>query len=56
MDIRNGLSHAKIKDCLYISDKLLDEFFDDIKEYVDAVKTHQPTLKADDIKDTLKQV
>ena len=56
MDIRNGLSHIKVKDNLYISDRLLDEFFDDIRECVDAVKIHQPTLKTDDIKDILKQV
>ena len=56
MDIRNGLSHVKVKDNLYISDKLLDEFFDDIKECVDAVKQHQQTLKSDEIKDTLEQV
>ena len=56
MDIRNGLSHVKVKDNLYISDRLLDQFFDDIKECVDAVKQHQQTLKADEIKDTLEQV
>ena len=46
----------KVKDNLYISDRLLDEFFDDIKECVDAVKQHQQTLKSDEIKDTLEQV
>ena len=56
VDIRNGLSHAKVKDNLYISDRLLDDFFEDIKECVDAIRMHQPNLKADEIKDVLKQV
>ena len=56
LDIRNGLSHMKIKDNMNISDKQLDVYFNDIEECVDAVKAHQQTLKADDIKDCLKQV
>ena len=56
VDIRNGLSHARVKDNLYISDRLLEEFFNDIEECVDAIKIHQQNLKADEIKDILKQV
>ena len=46
----------KIKDNMHISDKKLDEYFNDIEECVDAVKGHQQTLKADEIKDCIKQV
>ena len=56
LDIRNGLSHLKVKNNMFISDKQLDEFFGDIEDCVDAIKGHQQTLKADEIKETLKQV
>ena len=41
---------------MHISDKQLDVYFNDIKECVDAVKGHQQALKADEIKDRVKQV
>ena len=46
----------KIKDNMHISDKQLDVYFNDIEECVDAVKGHQQALKADEIKDRVKQV
>ena len=46
----------KVKNKMYISDKQLDIYLNEIEECVDAVKGHQQTLKADDIKDCLKQV
>ena len=46
----------KIKDNMHISDKQLDAYFNTIKECVDAVKGHQQSLKADEIKDRVKQV
>ena len=41
---------------MFISDKELDVYFNDIEECVDAVKDHQQALNADKIKDYLKQV
>ena len=46
----------KIKDNLFISDKQLDLYFNDIEECVNEVKGHQRTLKVDEIKDRLKKV
>ena len=56
VDIRNGLSHLQVKDNMYLSDKQVDDCFTDIEDCVDAIKGHQPTLKGDEIKKTLKQV
>ena len=41
---------------MYISDKQLDVYFNDIEECVDAIKGHQQVLKSDEIKDCIKQV
>ena len=41
---------------MYLSDKQLDAYFNDLEDCVDAIKGHQPTLKADEIKNTLKKV
>ena len=46
----------KVNNRMYISDMQLDVYLNEIEECVDAVKGHQQTLKADDIKDSLKQV
>ena len=56
LNIRNGLSHLKVKNNMFVSDQQLDEFFGDIEDCVDAIKGKQPTMKADEIKDTLRQV
>ena len=50
------MSHMKIKDSMVISDEQLDVYFNDIDECVDAIKVHQQSLKADEIKDHIKQV
>ena len=41
---------------MHIVDKQLDEYFNTINECVDAVKGHQQSLKADEIKDCIKEV
>ena len=46
----------KVNNRMYISDMQLDVYLNEIEECVDAVKGHQQILKADDIKDYLKQV
>ncbi|XP_072044865.1 uncharacterized protein [Amphiura filiformis] len=56
LDIRNSLSHMKVKDNMRMSDKQLDTCFDAIKTLVSSLQVHQPTLKADKIQSCLSKI
>ncbi|XP_072042177.1 uncharacterized protein [Amphiura filiformis] len=56
LDIRNSLSHKRVEDNMAISDKQLDQYFDTIDDLVTSLKTHQPSLKAGDIRSHLTQI
>ncbi|XP_072041513.1 uncharacterized protein [Amphiura filiformis] len=56
LDIRNSLSHKRVEDNMSISDKQLDLYFDTIDDLVTSLETHQPDLRADDIRSQLTQI